>query len=60
MHGEISALAVDIAEKLEEHTHEVAETAFRCAAESWMQPNSMIHVTRNGEVLPPFFRFLSR
>jgi hypothetical protein len=56
---EIKALAVDIAGQLQEHTHAAAETAFRYAAETWMQQNSMIRVTRNGEVLPLFYRFQS-
>jgi len=56
---EIKALAVDIAAQLEEHTDAAAETAFRHAAETWMQLNHMIRVTRNGEVLPPFYQFWS-
>ena len=53
---EINRLAVDIAEQLEEHTRAVADTAFRYAAETWMQLNNIIRVTRNGEVLPPFYQ----
>ena len=56
---EIKALTVDIAEALEEHTNAAAETAFRYAAETWMQLNNMIRVTQNGEVLPLFYRFRS-
>jgi transposase InsO family protein len=56
---EIKAMAVDIAEVLGEHTAAAAETAFRYAAETWMQSNHMINVTQNGEVLPPFYRFQS-
>jgi transposase InsO family protein len=55
----IRTLAVDIVEKLDEHTVALSETAFRYAAETWMQSNNMIRVTRNGEVLPPFYRFQS-
>jgi len=54
---EIKALAVDIAQELNEHSDAAAETAFRYAAETWMQSNNMIRITRNGEVLPPFYRF---
>jgi transposase InsO family protein len=56
---EIKTLAVDIAGQLEEHTNLAAETAFRYAAETWMQSNNIIRVTRNGEVLPPFYQFWS-
>jgi transposase InsO family protein len=56
---EIRALAVDIAAGLDEHTLAAAETAFRYAAETWMQENNVIRVTRNGEVLPLFYRFRS-
>ena len=56
---EIKALSVDIAQELNEHTNAAAETAFRYAAETWMQSNNMIRITRNGEVLPPFYRFQS-
>jgi hypothetical protein len=56
---EIKTLAVDIAGQLEEHTNVAAETAFRYAAETWMQLNNIIRVTRNGEVLPPFYQFWS-
>ena len=55
----IKALAVDIAGELGEHTGALAETAFRYAAETWMQLNNMIRVTRQGEVLPCFYRFQS-
>jgi transposase-like protein len=54
---EITALAVDIEEQLDEHAGNVVETAFRYAAETWMQSHNMIRVTRNGEVLPPFYHF---
>jgi len=56
---EIKTLAVDIAAQLPEHTDAAAETAFRYAAETWMQLNHMIRVTRNGEVLPPFYQIQS-
>jgi len=56
---EIKSLAVDIAAQQEEHTPAVAETAFRYAAETWMQSNNIIRVVRNGEVLPTFYRFWS-
>jgi transposase InsO family protein len=56
---EIKTLAVDIAEELDEHTNEAGETAFRYAAETWMQSNNMIRVIRNGEVLPPFYQIRS-
>lgn len=54
--AEINRLAVDIARQLEEHTRDVADTAFRYAAETWMQLNNIIRVIRNGEVLPPFYQ----
>jgi hypothetical protein len=56
---EIKALAVDIAQELDEHTDAAAETAFRYAAETWMQLNNMIRVTQNGKVLPPFYQIQS-
>ena len=56
---EISALTVDIAAELGQHTEAATETAFRYAAETWMQLNHVIRVTRNGEVLPTFYRFRS-
>jgi len=56
---EIKSLAVDITEQLDEHTRAVADTAFRYAAETWMQLNNIIRVTRNGEVLPPFYQIWS-
>jgi hypothetical protein len=56
---QIRTLAVDIAAGLEEHTHAAAETAFRYAAETWMQQNDIIRVSRKGEVLPLFYRFQS-
>jgi len=56
---EIKTLAVDIAEELDEHTDAAGETAFRYAAETWMQSNHMIRVTRNGEVLPLFYQIQS-
>lgn len=54
---QIKSLAVDIAEQLDEHTDRAAETAFRYAAETWMQLNQLIRVTRNGTVLPCFYQF---
>jgi hypothetical protein len=56
---EIKAMTVDITEMLGEHTTVAVETAFRYAAETWMQLNHMIRVTQQGEVLPPFYRFQS-
>jgi hypothetical protein len=56
---EIKSLAVDITKALDEHTEAANETAFRYAAETWMQLNNMIRVTRNGEVLPPFYQIWS-
>ena len=56
---EIKALAVDIVQELDEHTDVAAETAFRYAAETWMQLNHMINVTQNGKVLPPFYQIQS-
>ena len=55
----IKIMAVDIVEALGEHTEVACETAFRYAAETWMQQNNMIRVTQNGEVLPLFYRFQS-
>jgi hypothetical protein len=51
---EITALTVDIARNLDDHSSAAAETAFRYAAETWMQSNHMIRVTQNGKVLPCF------
>jgi transposase InsO family protein len=56
---QIKALAVDIVAMMDEHTTAVAETAFRYAAETWMQENNVIRVTQNGRVLPSFYRFWS-
>ena len=56
---EITALSVDIVEELGEYTPEARETAFRYAAETWMQLNNMIRVTQNGVVLPPFYQIRS-
>lgn len=56
---EIKSLAVDIAEQLDQHTNAAAETAFRYAAETWMQSNNVIRVTQNGEVLPSFHQIQS-
>jgi len=56
---EIQAMKVDIAQQLDEHTDAAAETAFRYAAETWMQRNHMIRVTRNGKVLPLFYQIQS-
>jgi len=55
----IKALAVDIAGQLDEHTIALAETAFRYAAETWMQQNNVIRVTQNGNVLPLFHQIQS-
>ena len=56
---EIRNLAVDIMEALDEHAGAAVETAFRYAAETWMQLNNIIVVTRNKEVLPPFYQIRS-
>jgi hypothetical protein len=56
---QIEGLAVDIAAELDQHSSRVHEIAFRYAAETWMQENNVIRVTRNGEVLPSFYRFQS-
>ena len=56
---EIKAIAVDLTAWMDQHATGVAETAFRQAAETWMQIKQLIRVTRNGEVLPPFYRFQS-
>jgi len=56
---EIKTLSIDIVDELGEYTSEARETAFRYAAETWMQLNNMIRVTRNGEVLPPFYQIRS-
>jgi len=56
---QITSLAVDIVAALGEHTATINETAFRYAAETWMQSNNIIRVVRNGEVLPTFYRFWS-
>ena len=59
VYKEIKELAVDIAEQLDQHTEAAAETAFRYAAETWMQGNGLIRVSRNGEVLPCFYQIQS-
>jgi hypothetical protein len=56
---QIEALAFDIVGQLGQHTDNALETAFRYAAETWMQLNHMIRVTQNGRVLPPFYQFQS-
>ena len=56
---EITALSIDIVEELGEYTPKARETAFRYAAETWMQLNNMIRVTQNGVVLPPFYQIRS-
>lgn len=53
---EITAMTVDIAVELDEHTNAAVETAFRYAAEAWMQSNNIITVKQNGEVLPPLYQ----
>ena len=58
-YDEIKELAIDIENELGEHTDRAGETAFRYAAETWMQLNNMIRVTLNGEVLPPFYQIRS-
>jgi hypothetical protein len=58
-YDEIRDLAVDIVGELGEHSENADETAFRYAAETWMQLNNMIRVTQNGEVLPPFYQIRS-
>jgi hypothetical protein len=56
---EIKTLSIDIVDELGEDTVKARETAFRYAAETWMQLNNMIRVTRNGVVLPPFYQIWS-
>lgn len=58
-YDEIQALTVDIVEGLRDDTDSAVETAFRYAAETWMQINNMIEVTQNGIVLPPFYQIRS-
>jgi transposase InsO family protein len=55
----IKMLAVDIEAQLGQHIHTDEEVSFRYAAESWMQFNNIIRVSRNGQVLPPLYRFQS-
>lgn len=59
VYEKIKTLAVDIIEVLDDHTGVAAETAFRYAAETWMQQNNIIRVVQNGEVLPCFHQFWS-
>lgn len=54
---EITILTIDIAGQLEDHTDAAVETAYRYAVETWLQQNNIISVSRNGEVLPPFYQF---
>lgn len=56
---EIETLSIDIVDELGEYTETARETAFRYAAETWMQLNNMIRVTQNGKVLPPFYQLWS-
>jgi len=56
---QIKELAVDIVELLDQHTGEAADTAFRYAAETWMQLNGLIRVSQKGEVLPCFHQIQS-
>jgi hypothetical protein len=56
--AEVTTLAIDIAGQLEQHTDAAVETALRYAAETWMQLNNVITVTRKGEVLPPFYQIM--
>lgn len=58
-YDEIRALTVDIVRELGDDTDMAVETAFRYAAETWMQLNNMIEVTQNGVVLPPFYQIRS-
>jgi len=58
-YDQIMALTVDIVDELGEYTARARETAFRYAAETWMQLNNMIRVTQNGKVLPPFYQIRS-
>ena len=48
----IKTMAVDIAEALGEHDEVAGETAFRYAAETWMQQNNMILLPSNPSTLP--------
>jgi len=59
VYEEIKRLAVDIAAQLDQHTDEAVETAFRYAAETWMQQNQFIRVSQNGKVLPCFYQIRS-
>lgn len=54
VYEKIKLLAVDIAEQLPENTDSAVETAFRHAAETWMQSNRFINVIQKGKVLPCF------
>ncbi len=56
---QITAMTVDITAELDEHTNAAVETAFRIAAETWMQSNNIITVKQNGEVLPPLYQIRS-
>jgi hypothetical protein len=56
VYGEIKSLAVDIAMQLVETKTSVTETAFRYAAETWMQLNGLIRVSQNGRVLPCLYQ----
>lgn len=53
----IKRLAVDIARRLREDRDNVPELAFRCAAETWMQENSLIRVSFPKEVSPHYAFF---
>ena len=59
IYEEIKALTVDIVRELGDHWGRAVETAFRYAAETWMQANNIIRITKNGEVLPCFYQIRS-
>lgn len=59
VYEEIQWLTVDIIGMLGDDKDMTVETAFRIAAETWMQKNNIIRVTRNGEVLPCYYQFRS-
>jgi hypothetical protein len=52
----IYSLAIDLVQELKETTRNVTETAFRYAAEAWMQLNGLIRVSQNGRVLPCLYQ----
>jgi hypothetical protein len=53
----IKRLAVDITRRLGDDQNRVPELAFRYAAETWMQENSLIRVSFPKEVSPHYAFF---